>query len=153
MGSFFCNTYNSIGSLFNKKTNTIMLGIDAAGKTTILYQLQIKKCKGEGDIVSTMPEIGFYFETFSVDNITINCWDLGGCERRRHHMLTTHMEIAQAIIFVIDSNDRDRIEFVKEELYILLKNNLLSGKPLLIFANKQDLNSSMYLKKLLKCLI
>lgn len=49
-----------------------MLGLDSAGKTTILYRLQI------GDVVSTIPTIGFNVETLDYKNIKFQVWDLGG---------------------------------------------------------------------------
>lgn len=49
-----------------------MLGLDSAGKTTILYRLQI------GEVVSTIPTIGFNVETVTFKNIKFQVWDLGG---------------------------------------------------------------------------
>lgn len=50
----------------------LMLGLDSAGKTTILYRLQI------GDVVSTIPTIGFNVETLQYKNVKFQVWDLGG---------------------------------------------------------------------------
>jgi len=134
MGNFFIKTYDSIGNLFNKKINTIMLGLDAAGKTTILYQFK------NNEVVNTIPTIGFNVEKLSVDNISITCWDVGGSDRIRV-LWKDYFVNAQAVIFVVDSNDRDRIEDAEEQLNKLLNDEWLDKKPFLIFANKQDLNS------------
>ena len=110
-----------------------MLGLDAAGKTTILYQLRLKN----RDMVSTIPTI---IENLLVDNISITCWGLGGSEKIRI-LWKDYFVNAQAVIFVVDSNDRDRIEDAEEQLNKLLNEEWLYKKPFLIFANKQDLNS------------
>lgn len=49
-----------------------MLGLDSAGKTTILYKLQL------GEVVSTIPTIGFNVESLDYKNIKFQVWDLGG---------------------------------------------------------------------------
>jgi GTPase SAR1 family protein len=50
----------------------IMLGLDGAGKTTILYKIKI------GEVVNTIPTIGFNVENVEYKNINLNVWDLGG---------------------------------------------------------------------------
>ena len=49
-----------------------MLGLDAAGKTTILFQLKL------GEVVSSIPTIGFNVETVEFKNCKFNVWDVGG---------------------------------------------------------------------------
>ena len=59
--------------LFGKKEMRIlMLGLDAAGKTTILYKLKL------GEVVSSVPTIGFNVETVEYKNIKFTVWDVGG---------------------------------------------------------------------------
>ena len=59
--------------LYNKKELRILMnGLDAAGKTTILYKLKL------GDVVATIPTIGFNVETIEYKNIYFTCWDVGG---------------------------------------------------------------------------
>ncbi len=50
----------------------LMVGLDAAGKTTILYKLKL------GEIVTTIPTIGFNVETVEYKNISFTVWDVGG---------------------------------------------------------------------------
>ena len=59
--------------MFGKKEMRIlMLGLDAAGKTTILYKLKL------GEVVSSVPTIGFNVETVEYKNIKFTVWDVGG---------------------------------------------------------------------------
>ncbi len=114
----------------------VFLGLDAAGKTTVLYKLNI------GEVVHTIPTIGFNVETVKHGNLEFSCWDIGGQKKIRalwHH----YFQGTDAVIFVIDSNDRDRIDEAKEELYAVLNHDLLRDAVLLIYANKQDLPNSM----------
>eukprot|EP00921_Rhytidocystis_pertsovi_P004744 GHVQ01008237.1.p1 GENE.GHVQ01008237.1~~GHVQ01008237.1.p1 ORF type:complete len:184 (-),score=21.76 GHVQ01008237.1:25-576(-) len=123
--------------LFGKKEMRIlMVGLDAAGKTTILYKLKL------GEVVTTIPTIGFNVETVEYKNISFTVWDVGGQDKIRplwrHYYQNTH-----GLIFVIDSNDRDRIEDAKEELQRMLNEDELRDAVLLVFANKQDLPNAM----------
>ena len=113
-----------------------MIGLDAAGKTTILYQLKL------GEVVNTIPTIGFNYEAVQISNITLNVWDVGGQNQLRnlwHHFYDN----AEAIIFVIDSSDRERINEAKDEINNALRADNLQNAYLLVLANKQDLPNAM----------
>uniref|UniRef100_A0A6U1T3P1 ADP-ribosylation factor n=1 Tax=Vannella robusta TaxID=1487602 RepID=A0A6U1T3P1_9EUKA len=119
-----------------EKIDILMIGLDAAGKTTILYKLQL------GEIVTTIPTIGFNVETLHHKNLDFTTWDVGGEDKirplwRHYYQNTTH------IIFVVDSNDRERIGEAKEELHTTLREEELEKIPVLVFANKQDLPNAM----------
>jgi len=109
-----------------------MLGLDASGKTTILYKFKL------GDVVFTTPTIGFNCEMIEYRNLRMHVWDVGGQDRVRP-LWRHYFNTAQALIFVIDANDRDRLDETKEELFKILSEAALRTVPLLIFANKQDL--------------
>lgn len=113
-----------------------MLGLDSAGKTTLLYRLQI------GEVVATVPTIGFNAETVQYKNLKFQAWDLGGQDKIRPYW-RCYFENTSAIIFVIDSSDRDRLDISKAELMTLLSEEELRGVPLLIFANKQDIEGAL----------
>lgn len=113
-----------------------MVGLDCAGKTTILYQLKV------GHVLATVPTIGFNIEILEYENISFIVWDVGGQETIRR-LWKHYFENTRGIIFVVDSNDRDRIAEAKEELHNILKESELSNAALLIFANKQDLPNAM----------
>ena len=119
--------------LFGKKEMRIlMLGLDAAGKTTILYKLKL------GEVVSSVPTIGFNVETVEYKNIKFTVWDVGGQDKIR--LLWRHYyQNTQGLIFVIDSSDKDRIDIAKEELQRMLGEEELRDAVVLVFANKQDM--------------
>merc|ERR1719178_667237 len=87
----------------------LMVGLDAAGKTTILYKLKL------GEVVTTIPTIGFNVETVEYKNIKFTVWDVGGQDKIRK-LWRNYSQGTEGIIFVIDSSDRDRIEDAREEL-------------------------------------
>jgi len=107
MGNRFAKIWkNWIGV---KEMRLIMLGLDGAGKTTILYKIKI------GEVVNTIPTIGFNVENVEYKNINLNVWDLGGQSKIRllwrHYYTNVH-----AIIFVVDSTDKERIGENRDEL-------------------------------------
>jgi len=126
--------------MFGKKEMRIlMVGLDAAGKTTILYKLKL------GEVVTTIPTIGFNVETVDYKNISFTVWDVGGQDKIRP-LWRHYYQNTQGIIFVIDSNDKERMDegaghehSAKEELHHMLAEDELRDAVLLVFANKQDL--------------
>lgn len=128
---------NLFTRLFGKKQMRIlMVGLDAAGKTTILYKLKL------GEIVTTIPTIGFNVETVEYKNISFTVWDVGGQDKIRP-LWRHYFQNTQGLIFVVDSNDRERAEEAKEELTKMLQEDELRDAVLLVFANKQDLPNAM----------
>jgi len=128
-----------VSQLFDNKKDTrlLMVGLDAAGKTSILYKLKL------GEIVTTIPTIGFNVETLEYKKLRMTMWDIGGQDKIRplwkHYYVGSH-----GIIFVVDSNDDERLDgrdegSAKEELWRLLHEDELRGCPVLVYANKQDL--------------
>jgi ADP-ribosylation factor protein 1 len=134
MGDAFSKLF---AGLFGKREMRIlMVGLDAAGKTTILYKLKL------GEVVTTIPTIGFSVETVEYKNISFTTWDVGGQDKIR--LLWRHYyQNTNAIIFVVDSNDRDRITQAANELTRMLSEDELKDAALLVFANKQDLPNAM----------
>mmetsp|Transcript_42651 Transcript_42651/g.84128 ORF Transcript_42651/g.84128 Transcript_42651/m.84128 type:complete len:183 (+) Transcript_42651:197-745(+) len=123
--------------LFGKKEMRIlMVGLDAAGKTTILYKLKL------GEVVTTIPTIGFNVETVEYKNISFTVWDVGGQNKIRA-LWRHYYQNTQGVIFVVDSNDRERIDDAREELQKMLQEDELREAVLLVFANKQDLPNAM----------
>uniref|UniRef100_A0A2K5CRS8 ADP ribosylation factor 1 n=1 Tax=Aotus nancymaae TaxID=37293 RepID=A0A2K5CRS8_AOTNA len=123
-----------MGNIF--ETRILMVGLDAAGKTTILYKLKL------GEIVTTIPTIGFNVETVECKNISFTVWDVGGQDKirpLRHH----YFQNTQGLIFVVDSNDRGCMNEAREELMRMLAEDELWDAVLLVFANKQDLPKAM----------
>lgn len=114
----------------------LFLGLDNAGKTTI-----VKKINGE-DVLSISPTLGFNIKTFVHGKYTLNIWDVGG-QRTLRPYWRNYFEQTDAIVWVVDSGDRLRMQDCREELHALLLEERLAGASLLVFANKQDLAGSM----------
>lgn len=67
-----------LGKIFgSKEMRLLMLGLDAAGKTTILYKLKLNQD------VTTIPTVGFNVETVTYKNVKFNVWDVGGQDKIR----------------------------------------------------------------------
>ncbi|CAJ1452541.1 unnamed protein product [Effrenium voratum] len=114
----------------------LMVGLDAAGKTTILYKLKL------GEVVTTIPTIGFNVETVEYKNLSFTVWDVGGQDKIRP-LWRHYYQGTNGLIYVVDSNDRDRIEDSREELNKMLNEDEMRDAVLLVFANKQDLPNAM----------
>ncbi|CAJ2650847.1 unnamed protein product [Trifolium pratense] len=120
MGQVFRKLFDTFFG--NSEMRVVMLGLDAAGKTTILYKLHI------GEVLSTVPTI---------------VWDVGGQEKLRplwrHYFSNT-----DGLIYVVDSLDRERISQAKQEFQVAIINDpFMLNSVILVFANKQDLRGAM----------
>ncbi|KAK4436150.1 ADP-ribosylation factor 1 [Sesamum alatum] len=120
----------------NSEMRVVMLGLDAAGKTTILYKLHI------GEVLSTVPTIGFNVEKVQYKNVIFTVWDVGGQEKLRplwrHYFSNT-----DGLIYVVDSLDRERIGRAKEEFQSIIQDPFMLNAVILVFANKQDMRGAM----------
>jgi small GTP-binding protein len=141
MGAFFTKLFDK----WMPKTpmRILMVGLDAAGKTTVLYKLKL------GEVLTTIPTIGFNVETVEYKNVEFTVWDIGGQQKIRA-LWRHYYENSQGIIFVVDSNDQKRIDqaedcdtSAKEELHRMLAEDELRNAALLVLANKQDLPQAM----------
>lgn len=112
------------------------MGLDAAGKTTILYKMKL------GEVVTTIPTIGFNVESVEYRNLNFTVWDVGGQDKIRP-LWRHYFQNTQGLIFVVDSNDRERIGEAAEELQRMLSEEELANAAVLVFANKQDLPNAM----------
>ncbi|XP_078287583.1 ADP-ribosylation factor 3-like [Rhinoraja longicauda] len=133
MGQLLSSLKNLVGK---KEMRILMVGLDAAGKTTILYKIKL------GDIVTTIPTIGFNVETVEYKNICFTVWDVGGQDKIRP-LWRHYFQNTQGLIFVVDSNDGERMNEAREELMRMLAECDLCEAVLLVFANKQDLPNAM----------
>ncbi|XP_051140761.1 ADP-ribosylation factor 1-like isoform X2 [Andrographis paniculata] len=119
-----------------REMRILMVGLDAAGKTTILYKLKL------GDVITTIPTIGFNVETVEYKNVSFTVWDVGGQDKIRP-LWRHYFQNTQGIIFVVDSNDRERVTEARDELHRMLSEAELRDATLLVFANKMDLPNAM----------
>ena len=123
-----------------------MLGLDNAGKTTVLYKLRL------GEVVSTVPTIGFNVEEVNFKGLDLLVWDVGGQEKIRP-LWRHYYQNTDGVVFVVDSTDSYRLDSesgcegsAQEELRNLLSDSALEGLPFLILANKQDEKGAVKLK-------
>ncbi|KAI9767790.1 MAG: ADP-ribosylation factor, Arf Arf6 [Geoglossum simile] len=126
-----------MGKIFgSKEMRLLMLGLDAAGKTTILYKLKLNQD------VTTIPTVGFNVETVTYKNVKFNVWDVGGQDKIRP-LWRHYFSGTQGLIFVVDSSDRDRLDEARQELHRIISDREMKESLLLVFANKQDIPGSM----------
>merc|ERR1712238_379226 len=114
----------------------LMLGLDNAGKTTIL------KSTANEDQTHVMPTQGFNIKSVQQDNVKLNVWDIGGQKTIRPYW-SNYFDASDALIYVVDSGDEKRFEESATELKELLAEDKLANVPVLVFANKQDLATAM----------
>lgn len=113
----------------------VIVGLDSAGKTTLLYQLKLP-----GEKVETIPTIGFNVESYWVKKLLLTIWDVGGQERIRK-LWKSYLDNLSGLLFVIDSSDSDRFEECKKEFQYLLE-EVDKDVPFLVFSNKIDKENS-----------
>merc|ERR1712137_694540 len=116
----------------DQEARILMLGLDNAGKTTILKKMS------EEDISHIMPTQGFNIKSLVQEGFKLNVWDIGGQKSIRPYW-SNYFEASDALVYVIDSSDARRLEESGAELRDLLADDKLKNIPLLVFANKQDL--------------
>jgi len=140
MGNFFTKLFDFFEG---KKGKTIlMLGLDNAGKTTLLYQFKL------GEIISTIPTIGFNVEEIQYKNINFTVFDIGGQDIIRP-LWRHYFNNCDALIYLVDSADHNRQEEARDELYGIISDvDFPRSAPVLIFANKQDLPEALNASKL-----
>uniref|UniRef100_A0A8B9NUJ0 ADP ribosylation factor like GTPase 5C n=1 Tax=Apteryx owenii TaxID=8824 RepID=A0A8B9NUJ0_APTOW len=114
----------------------IIVGLDNAGKTTILYQFLTR------EVVHTSPTIGSNVEEVVLRKTHFLMWDIGGQETLRSAWNSYYCN-TEFVILVIDSSDRERLQVTREELYKMLAHEDLQRAAVLILANKQDVKDSM----------
>ncbi|KAJ9465363.1 ADP-ribosylation factor-like protein 13B [Diplonema papillatum] len=123
------------------KVSIAVFGIGNAGKTTLLSALG-----GEIDRETT-PTIGFTPVRMSADRYDVVLYDLGGGKQIRG-VWPSYFSDIHGIIYVVDHSDPDTVEESLEAIQTIITDDRSSGKPLLLFANKQDLSPEMALEDL-----
>ncbi|KAJ5078411.1 adp ribosylation factor-related [Anaeramoeba ignava] len=130
-----------------KEIKILMQGLDASGKTAMLYNIKLK------EIVTTIPTVGFNVEVVELPDFyhKLMLWDVGGADRVRR--LWRHYIPVFAMIIVIDSNgDEDRMEQAKEEMLERMNDPVTKNCIFLIFCSKQDLPYAKNTLKVVKML-
>lgn len=135
MGQLFSSLWNNLfGS--GRELKIVMVGLDNAGKTTVLYRMSL------GQTVEAVATVGSNVEQLKHGNLTFEVWDLGGQANLRPSW-STYYTLTDCIILVVDSTDRGRVSIARGELTSLLAHEHLEAVPVLVIANKQDLRDAM----------
>ncbi|XP_076150718.1 ADP-ribosylation factor-like protein 14 isoform X3 [Alosa pseudoharengus] len=122
------------------EARVLLLGLDSAGKSTVLYKLKYNQQ------FFTVPTIGFNVEMIATKRkrkkLALTVWDIGGQKKMRPHWKNFYQDTA-GLIFVVDCSDRERLSEAHKEFDRILRNEHLRGLPVVIFANKQDISGAM----------
>ncbi|XP_046887926.1 ADP-ribosylation factor-like protein 4D [Hypomesus transpacificus] len=121
--------------------HVVVIGLDSAGKTSLLYRLKLK------EFVKTIPTKGFNTEKIKVAvgssrAISFQVWDVGGQEKLRP-LWKSYTRRTDGMVFVVDSTEVERMEEAKVELHKITRTSENQGVPVLVLANKQDLASAL----------
>ncbi|XP_017289805.1 ADP-ribosylation factor-like protein 4D [Kryptolebias marmoratus] len=130
--------------------HVVVIGLDSAGKTSLLYRLKLK------EFVETIPTKGFNTEKIKVPvgasrAINFQVWDVGGQEKLRP-LWKSYTRRTDGIVFVVDSTELERMEEAKVELHKITRTLENQGTPVLVLANKQDLDSALSVSEVEKLL-
>lgn len=128
---------NSIAWLYSfwqKEFFVAVLGLDGAGKTSLVQHLKI------GDIGETLPTMGFHITNVQVNNCMIQFADLAGQDSMRR-LWGALYHSADGVIYVIDGTDTARLPLAMSELKSVMSYPSLEDKPFLILVNKHDKNA------------
>ena len=128
-----------MGGSLSKLDNVhvVMLGLDSAGKSTVLYRLKFDQ------YVNTVPTVGFNCEKVKgtsgkAKGVSFMIWDVGGQDKVRP-LWRSYTRSTDGIVFVLDSVDLERMEEARVELMRTARSSEIAGVPILVLANKQDL--------------
>lgn len=134
MGVTFSQVWSRLFS--SKEVKLLILGLDAAGKTTILYKITT------GEVVPAAPTVGSNHEVYTYKNMKLGLIDIAGQSSHRQSW-SQYFQATSGVILVIDSSDQARMDVVKQELHKMMTDENLKGALLLVYANKQDLPGAM----------
>jgi len=129
----------------SEEFRVLMLGLDNSGKTTAL-----KKLAGE-DVSHITPTQGFNIKSVQQEGFKLNVWDIGGQKHIRPYW-KNYYQNTDAIVYMIDSADKRRIDEAADELNQLLEEEDLAAVPVLVYANKQDLLNAMTAAQIMEAL-
>ena len=124
-----------------QEARLLILGLDNSGKTTILKKLS------DEEVSNIMPTQGFNVKSLMQNDFKLNVWDIGGQKSIRPYW-RNYFDHTDALIYVIDSADQNRMEETGIELGQLLSEEKLDGVPLMVLANKQDLLNALTVEEI-----
>lgn len=143
MGSYLSRAWAKLTHLgsADAQFKIIIVGLNNAGKTTILYKLALD------EVIVTEPTIGSNVEEVAHKNIKLQVWDLGGQESLRNAW-DAYFSATDAVIYVIDSADDSQVQASQAEFLNLLVHNELKDALILVFANKAEMPTARSVSEL-----
>jgi len=132
---WFWNILSSLG-LYNKKARIIFLGLDNAGKTTLLHMLKDDK------LIVHEPTGHPQYDELVIGNIRFKTHDLGGHAAARK-IWKNYFAAVEGVVFMVDSTDEKRFPEAKTELDKLLTDEQLKKVPICVLGNKVDLKTAV----------
>lgn len=128
------------------KSGTILfLGLDNAGKTTLLHLLR------DGTLVQPAPTQRPTQEEFAAAGVNFRAFDLGGHEEARETWKDYFLDIS-GIVFMVDLYDANRYDEAQAVLYGIERDLALEDVPIVVFGNKADINPQVSAEHLAKIL-
>ncbi|KZT12120.1 P-loop containing nucleoside triphosphate hydrolase protein [Laetiporus sulphureus 93-53] len=147
MSSVFSSFLQWLSGLFFSSTAEIaVVGLQASGKTSFVNVIGSGQWSEE-----VVPTIAFNFRKVRKGNVTLKIWDVAGQPRYRS-IWERYCNGVDAIVFVVDSADKEKFDIVRFELHQLLAQPTLTGVPLLVLGNKNDLEGHAIVNELIKAL-
>ena len=130
-------------NLSNIQARVLMIGLDNFGKISLRYQMTL------GEFVTTPPTLAIAnpMDFLSYNGVDLTLWDVGGQVEARQ-LWQHYFENSDALIFVVDSQDRARLGDARNVLESVLEDNRLTGADLLVMNNKIDLPDGVFTKEL-----
>ncbi len=122
-----------------KHANITVCGLDKAGKTTLINYLIY------GEFKETLPTSGLNRENINLPKLTLEIYDLGGQVAFRD-MWQDYNEQSDALIFVVDSTDEQRLEDAREIFYKIINTQINDRIPVLILLHKADVKERLLIK-------
>ncbi|KAJ1498011.1 ADP-ribosylation factor protein 3 [Coelomomyces lativittatus] len=136
--------------------HVLLLGLDNAGKTTLLERIKTLFSSSSSDSTSSIPSfdtmttttpkvvptIGLNIGQIQLHHLLLQFWDVGG-QVDLHRIWEKYYSSVHAVVFLVDSTDRERLELVTVTFDKVIHNDALDGLPLLMLANKQDVPQAM----------
>ncbi|XP_032074040.1 ADP-ribosylation factor-related protein 1 [Thamnophis elegans] len=122
----------------------LILGLDNAGKTTFLEQTKTRFNKNyKGMSLSKITTtVGLNIGTIDAGKARLMFWDLGGQDELQSLWDKYYAE-SHGVIYIIDSTDEERLSESKRAFEKMITNEVLEGVPLLVLANKQDIENCL----------
>mmetsp|Transcript_5966 Transcript_5966/g.15585 ORF Transcript_5966/g.15585 Transcript_5966/m.15585 type:complete len:187 (-) Transcript_5966:271-831(-) len=122
---------------FQQELEATVLGLQNAGKTTLITLISSGRFEED-----RIPTVGFNMRQFKSGGVTLKVWDLGGQARFRR-MWERYCRGVDCVVYVVDAADEARFETARVELHDVMSRPALEGIPVLVLANKSDLEGAV----------